>query len=429
MLAKPRLWAVSILFLLLLWGCANFVKLGQNLNFMDKTISVSGHLTNASSHKSVLAFVVDWDRAENKIHSVDYTEVKGIGVFGFFVKESENLYLMAFADSNGNGEFDDGEPAWISHDENDRIAPITPNPNGSDATGVLKRNFKIPPELVAAAEEFYQGRDRTEVKTGWGIPVGLGEVADVSEERFSSEKAAGGYWEPAAYPMQVGIGVYFTEKYDPSRIPVVFVHGAAGSPNDFNTFFDDFDRKRFQLWFYHYPSGRALAEVGGALDRGIRLLRSHYGFDKIHVVAHSMGGLVSRYAILENERASRPCIGRFASISSPFGGQEFAATGVKRAPSVIPSWRDIEPGSDFIDGIFSKKLRGDVDHLLIYGNKSSRGWGLPAENDGTVSVVSMTYEPAVKDAVEVESHVEDHMSILSNPEVIREVEVFLRAGN
>ncbi len=70
-----------------------------------------------------------------------------------------------------------------------------------------------------------------------------------------------------------------------------------------------------------------------------------------------------------------------------------------------------------------------MDHLLIYGNKSSRGWGLPAENDGTVSVASMTYEPAVKDAVETKVHFEDHMSILSSREVLREVETFLRAGN
>lgn len=429
MIAKSRLWAVGILSVPLLWGCANFIKLGQNLNFMDETIIITGQLTNASDYRSVKAFVVDWDREDNEIRSMDYSEVKGIGVFGFFVKESENLYLMAFADTNGNDLFDDGEPAWISSDSNNQLAPVSTNPDGPDVTGSLKRNYDLPDDLVEAAEKFMRGRHRDEVKTGWGIPLNLGEVVKVSEDRFSSERAAGGYWQPAAYPMEVGVGIYFTEKYDPSRTPVVFVHGAAGSPNDFNTFFDKFDRKNFQLWFYHYPSGRALAESGGSLDRGLRLLRSHHGFSKVHVVAHSMGGLVSRYAILENENAMDPCIGRFVSISSPFGGQEFAATGVKRAPAVIPSWRDIEPDSDFLDGIFSDKLRGDVDHLLIYGNKSSRAWGLPDENDGTLSVASMTYEPAVKDAVDVKSHVDDHMSILSNPDVIREVEVFLRAGN
>ena len=102
--------------------------------------------------------------------------------------------------------------------------------------------------------------------------------------------------------------------------------------------------------------------------------------------------------------------------------------GVERAPSVIPSWRDIEPESDFLKTIFSDKLRGDVDHLLIYGDKSSKAWGLPDENDGTLSVVSMTRPEATKDAVKVKKYHEDHMSILSNPDVIKEVEAFLKAG-
>lgn len=413
---------------LLLSGCANFRKLGRDLHFMEETVIISGQIKNASDYKSVRAFIVDWDREKQKIKSVDYTEVKGLGVFGFFVEKSDDLYLMAWADTNGNDQFDQGEPAWISEDENGRIAPIRYNPDGPEAIAALRRDYKYPENLVVPAREFYAGRKRSEVKTGWEIPINMGEVAKINEPRFSPESAQAGYWEPAGYPMKAGIGIYFTEKYDPNRTPVVFVHGAAGSPTDFDTMLRKFDRKRFQLWFYHYPSGRRLEQMGGGLDRGLRLLQSHYGFRKVHVVAHSMGGLVSRRAILDNMKAETPCIGRFVSISSPFGGQEFAATGVKRAPSVVPSWRDIEPGSEFIEEIFDDRLGGDVEHLLLYGDKASSGWGLPKENDGTVSVKSMTYEPAVKDAVRTKGYREDHMSILSNPDVIREVEAFLKSG-
>jgi hypothetical protein len=56
----------------------------------------------------VRAFVVDWDREKGKIHSMDYSEIKGLGVFGFFVEESESLYVMAWSDTNGNDRFDDG---------------------------------------------------------------------------------------------------------------------------------------------------------------------------------------------------------------------------------------------------------------------------------------------------------------------------------
>jgi pimeloyl-ACP methyl ester carboxylesterase len=424
---KKRL--TPALLVLLSAGCANFAKLGENLNFMEETIVVTGRIENAEEYPSVRAFIADWDREKGTIQSVDYTEVKGLGLFGFFVKKSENLYMWAWSDSNGNDRFDQGEPAWISHDETGEPKPVIPDPNGLDATGSLKPNYPAPQGLIKSARDYYNGRDRSEVKSGWEIPLNLGEVAKVSEERFSSEGAAAGYWEPASYPMKTGLGIYFTEKYDPNRAPVLFVHGAAGSPHDFEDFFKKFDRKQFQLWFYHYPSGRRLAGMGGSLDKGLRLLQSTYGFKKVHVVAHSMGGLVARRAILENQDARTPCIGRFVSISSPFGGQENAAMGVKRAPSVIPSWRDIEPGSEFLGEIFKDRLRGDIDYMLLYGNKSSKAWGLPAENDGTLSVASMTYEPAVKDAVKVRDFPDDHMSILSNPEVIKDVENFLKAGN
>lgn len=424
-----KLWSSLLLITaFLVAGCANFRRLSQNLNFMEETVIISGQIKNAEDYRNVRAFVVDWDREKKKIKSVDYTEVKGLGVFGFFVEKSDSLYLMAWADTNGNDRFDQGEPAWISNDGKGNLAPVVYREDEPEAIGVLKKNYKYPDDLVGPAQEFYAGRSRDEVKTGWEIPINLGEVAKTSEARFSSEAAEQGYWEPAGYPMKSGLGIYFTEKYDPNRTPVVFVHGAAGSPNDFNDFLRKFDRKNFQLWFYHYPSGRRLAEMGGGLDRGLRLLESHYGFSKVHIVAHSMGGLVSRYGILQNEEAANPCMGRFVSISSPFGGQEFAATGVKRAPSVVPSWRDIEPESEFLEDIFKKKLKGEVPYLLIYGDKASSGWGLPAENDGTLSVKSMTRPEAVNDAVKVKKYHEDHVSILSNPSVIRQVEAFLRAG-
>lgn len=425
-----KLGTLLLLALALLFsGCANFRKLAQDLNFMDETIIVTGHIKNAEDYKSVRAFIVDWDREEKEIKSVDYCEVEGLGVFGFFVKKSENLYLMAWADTNGNDLFDQGEPAWFSHDESGHMAPVVHKPEGSEAEGNLSKDYTIPTELVGTAKEFYAGRHRSEVKTGWQIPINLGEVAKTNEPRFSSEGAQAGYWEPANYPMKSGLGIYFTEKYDPNRTPVVFVHGAAGSPHDFDDFLKSFDRKNFQLWFYHYPSGRRLAEMGGGLDKGLRLLSSHFGFKKVHIVAHSMGGLVSRNAILGNLKSPNPCVGRFVSISSPFGGQEFAAVGVKRAPVVVPSWRDIEPESEFLEEIFEDRLLGDIDHMLLYGYKATKSRTLPAENDGTLSVKSMTDEKAVKDAVKVQKYHDDHMSILSNRDVIKEVERFLRASN
>ena len=237
-----------------------------------------------------------------------------------------------------------------------------------------------------------------------------------------------GLWQPASFPRTTGIGIYFLEPYDPRRIPVLFVYGAAGSPQDWRTFFAALDRDKYQAWFFHYPSGRRLAGLGSALNTGVELLHAHLGFTRLHVVAHSMGGLVSRSFLATNVLDDRnDYVRRFVSISTPWGGHEAASMGVKFGPAVVPSWRDMVTGSDFQKALLSRRLKGKVDHLLIYGHHSSRSLVLPAENDGTVSVASQLAPRAKDDAVEVVGFDADHVGILSQAEVLRRVDEFLAA--
>lgn len=406
---------------LTLAGCANFRRLGENLKFLEETSVVTAHVTNTSAHHDVYGMVVEWDREANKVLSADFAEVGDVGIFGFFVKGEDDQYLMAFSDRNGNGRYDSSDPSWIHADDSGNAVPVTFDPETDTARveGRLSSDTRLPADLVAAAREFKGARSAEEAATGWKIPVELGTIADLDDPKFSSERGSRGYWEPAAYPMETGIGIYFLEKYDPDKVPVLFVYGAAGSPQDWRTFFARIDRSKYQPWFLHYPTGRRLDEVGSSLNRGVELLQSYYGFQRMHVVAHSMGGLVSRDFILKNRADGNRYIDRFVTISTPWGGQEFAKSGVKRAPSVIPSWHDMVPGSPFQKRVFERRLRGKVDHLLLYGHHAKRSMTLPKENDGTVSVASQTDEHATDDAVEVVGFDEDHVSILSNGEVIR----------
>jgi hypothetical protein len=233
-------------------------------------------------------------------------------------------------------------------------------------------------------------------------------------------------WRPASFPRETGVGIYFVEPYDPSRVPVLFVYGIAGSPQDWRPFFSTMDRTKFQPWFCLYPTGRRLDEVAGALNRGVEVLQAHLGFARLHVVAHSMGGLVSRSFLIKNVLEDRNrYVTRFVSISTPWGGHEAAAMGVHFSPAVVPSWRDMVAGSEFQKAILSKPLRGYVDHLLLYGTHSSNSLVLPHENDGTVSVASQLAPAARADAVQVVGFDADHMGILSLPEVVHTVEAFL----
>jgi len=86
---------------------------------------------------------------------------------------------------------------------------------------------------------------------------------------------------------------------------------------------------------------------------------------------------------------------------------------------------DLQPDSPFLRQLFQHQLHGRINHLLLYSTKASNSLWLPKENDGTVSVASETAAAAERDATEVRGFAEDHVSILSNDDVIQLVFKFL----
>jgi len=402
-------------------GCGTLRHLGQDLKFMDETSIVTAYVSNAGSFRDVYGLVIEWDRENDRVLSADVSQVGEIGVFGFSVKDQQNQYLLAFSDRNGNGRYDSSDPAWIHTDAAGKPAPVAIDPveRKGRVTGRMSSSTKLPEGLVKAAREFKGQRSVEEAASGYRIPMDLGTIANLDDPKFSSKSGEMGLWEPSSFPQESGIGIYFLERYNPNKIPVLFVYGAAGSPQDWRTFFKKIDRRKYQPWFYFYPSGRSLDETSTALNNGVKVLQTHYGFQRMHVVAHSMGGLMSRSFVLKNLAEGHGYIGKYATISTPWGGHKFAEMGVKRAPVVVPSWRDMVPNSSFQRQVFRRKLRGRVPYMLLYSHKASKSMFLPPENDGTVSVDSQLDPPAVKDAVKVKGFDEDHVSILSNDEVIK----------
>jgi hypothetical protein len=101
-------------------------------------------------------------------------------------------------------------------------------------------------------------------------------------------------------------GLYMLEPFDPTKIPVVMVHGFWSSPMTWTEMFNDLRavksiRDNYQFWFYLYPSGQPfwfsarqmrtdLQEARQSLDPG----HSSRALAQMVLVGHSMGGLVSR---------------------------------------------------------------------------------------------------------------------------------------
>jgi pimeloyl-ACP methyl ester carboxylesterase len=96
------------------------------------------------------------------------------------------------------------------------------------------------------------------------------------------------------------------QPYNPSKIPVLFIHGLGNSPATWAPVVaflqsDPVIRKHFQFWFFSYPSGLpyplAAAILRHQLD-GIR--KRHPGHKDVVVIGHSMGGMISRLLITDS---------------------------------------------------------------------------------------------------------------------------------
>ena len=134
-----------------------------------------------------------------------------------------------------------------------------------------------------------------------------------------------GLWEPRTYMLEVGAGIFFLEPYDPDKIPVLFVHGIAGSPVEFRYLVQSLDRERYQPWLLAYPSALPITFLGSRLNDMLNLLHRRHDFGRLHVIAHSMGGLVSRAFINEYVHGGRhDYLGHFVTLSTPWGGADFA---------------------------------------------------------------------------------------------------------
>lgn len=102
-------------------------------------------------------------------------------------------------------------------------------------------------------------------------------------------------------------GLFLIEPYHPGKIPVLFIHGLMSSPDTWVQMInslknDPVIRKRYQFWFYSFSSGMPVLATAGNLRQILLAAREELGttpearenFDKMVLIGHSMGGLVSR---------------------------------------------------------------------------------------------------------------------------------------
>jgi pimeloyl-ACP methyl ester carboxylesterase len=286
---------------------------------------------------------------------VDHFLLDGPGRWSFAVAPGR-YRVVAWADLNGDGVYDDEpalDPAGAPVRElraGDRLGPIElsiPDDARAHTAG---------PVDVLAAVRARSEHEQERISMAQSLVAG--RVVPLDDERFGREAAQLGLRRRIQFLENGWCGIYFLRPYDPQEIPVLFVHGMTGSAAEFDALAEALPSD-FQPWFFHYPSGSNIEEVARTLGQLVTQLRQQHGFDAFVLVAHSMGGLVSRQFLLGPDApASRDAVTQFVSISTPWGGMASAEQLAHSPEAAVqalappPALLQIASGGEFIASLF-----------------------------------------------------------------------------
>jgi pimeloyl-ACP methyl ester carboxylesterase len=321
--------------------------------------------------------------------------------------------ILAFEDANGNFVYDGNEKiGYLS------TAPVnTRNERNPDAWVTIRipaSGGKAPPFPV----DLSRGHLANAVNEKWSSRVGT--VVSLGDSRFDSDNGVKGYSNPNEFLREFGPSLYMLEPYDSTRTPVLLVHGVKGTPWDLHAIDSSLDKKRFQVWVYFWPTGMPINFSAAFLEQSLQEMKEEHEFERIDIIAHSMGGLVSRAAINMSIDYPLP-VGRFITISTPWNGHAASRLGVTMSPVIIPSWEDMVPDSYFLSHLFDTPLPPSTRHVLLFSYKGVNLF-TPGNDDGCIAIESMLFEKAQERASIINGFNEDHCSILSADRLLQTID-------
>jgi len=146
------------------------------------------------------------------------------------------------------------------------------------------------------------------------------------------------------------------------RAPVLFVHGYAGTEHIWGPLRDALTAAGFgHLIALRYNAFRSdIHQIADWLvDQSHRSMQTA-GAEGVHLIGHSMGGLVVRDAVLNRGLADRTTTA--VTIATPHAGSRLA----RFVPG--PSARQMRPGSDFLTTLAHRRGPGRTQWVTVHGD-------------------------------------------------------------
>jgi len=202
---------------------------------------------------------------------------------------------------------------------------------------------------------------------------------------------------------------------------VVLLHGLARSHRSLGTLAERLTDEGYEVLAFEYASTRAeIADHAAALAT---LLERHTAPREVHFVTHSLGGLVLRALLSDDDAPWRGVhrLGRAVTLAAPHGGAEVAETAAEWG---LARWLLGPALVELGDGRAAALPAPPLPFATVAGVREARaGWNpwVPGDDDG---LVGASEAHLAGEAAALEHRVL-HSFIMSDPEVLDWLVAFL----
>ncbi len=204
---------------------------------------------------------------------------------------------------------------------------------------------------------------------------------------FLQRKRGSGMWallkamyREINYEVHVNNDIVRRQVYDPHKTPVLLLYGFFSSRRAVTVLERMLTTRGYQVLSFNLGGmlgtffTRDILETANFIDYKIKRQIERHGFKKIHIVAHSKGGLVALWWVLKlgGHRYCKNVI----TMGTPFGGTRLTYLALITPLGFL--WRDMgqmRPGSTFLRSLHDVEIPDDVSITCIHSTKDrvSRG--------------------------------------------------------
>lgn len=204
---------------------------------------------------------------------------------------------------------------------------------------------------------------------------------------------------------------------------VLLIHGIIRSSKSMAKFREPLEAAGYRVFPFDYPSTRV--DLEASADYLHQVIESLEGIERLHIVAHSMGGIVTRTYWSKHRD---PRLSRLVLIGSPHNGAELADIMRGKANFVFkpifgPAGQQLVTDPE---GFIAKLPIPDCEFAIVAGSHPPKGFNplIPGDDDGVVSLHS-TQLPGATDSLKVDTL---HLNLLRSEAVVSATVRYLQVG-